>query len=168
MAFVQTGFWYPAYISDHKPLDQHAPSLEKQEVESTGRGKNGFVILAMLAVAGIIVLGIVAAVPDGHNGGPIVTGPGFNLSGVDPVNSTIPAKYQATPEPVRVGVAVSDTLIPGPKGEMQAGPRTIGFAADPVVLLVLAVAILAGAAGLWSLARRRPDEPEERAEEEEK
>jgi hypothetical protein len=168
VAFVQTRFWYPAVISDHKPLDQHAPSLEKQEVESTGRGKNRFVILAMLAAAGIIVPGIVAAVPDGHDGGPIVTGPGFNLSSVDTVNSTIPAKYQATPEPVIIGVAVSDTLIPGPKGEMQAGPRTIGFAADPVVLLVLAVAILAGVSGFWYLARRRPEEPEQSTEEEEK
>jgi hypothetical protein len=137
-------------------------------VESTGRGKNGFVILALLAAAGHIVPGIVAAVPVGHDGGPIATGPDFNLSGVDLVNSTIPAKYQATPEPVRVEVTISDTLIPGPKGEMQAGPRTIGFAADPGFLLILAVAILAGAAGLWYLARRRPEEPEERAEEEEK
>jgi len=122
----------------------------------------------MLAAAGLIVPGIVAAVPWGHDGGPIATGPDFNLSHVDPANSTIPAKYQATPEPVRVGVMVSDTLIPGPKGEMQAGPRTIGFATNPVVLLVLAVAILAGAAGLWYLARMRPEEPEESAEEEEK
>ncbi len=122
----------------------------------------------MLAAAGLIVPGIVAAVPVGPDGGPIVSGPGFNLSGVDLVNSTIPAKYQATPEPVRIGVTVSGTLIPGPKGEMQAGPRTIGFAADPVVLVVLAVAILAGAAGLWYLARGRPEEPDESAGEEEK
>ena len=137
-------------------------------MESTGREKSGFIILALLAVVGLIVPGIVAAVPGGHDGGPIATGPDFNLSGVDPVNSTIPAKYQATPEPVRVEVTISDTLIPGPKGEMQAGPRTVGFAADPVTLLILAVAILAGAAGVWYLARMRPEEPGERAEEEEK
>ena len=137
-------------------------------MESTGKGKNGFVILALLAAVGLIVPGIIAAAPDGRDGRPIATGPDFNLSGVDPVNSTIPAKYQATPEPVRVEVTISDTLIPGPKGEMQAGPRTIGFAADPVVVLILAVAILAGAAGFWYLARMRPEEPEESAEEEEK
>jgi hypothetical protein len=137
-------------------------------VESTGRGKNRFIILAMPAAAGLIVRGIIATVPGGHDGGPIATGPDLNLSGVDLVNSTIPAKYQATPEPVRVGVAVSETLIPGPKGEMQAGPRTIGFAADPVLLLILAVAILAGVAGCWYLARRRPEEPEHSTEEEEK
>ena len=155
-------------FSNHKPLDQRAPSLEKQEVESTGRGKNGIIILALLAVMALIIPGIIAAAPGEHDGGPIATGPDFNQSGVNPVNSTIPVKYQATPEPVRVEVTISDTLIPGPKGEMQAGPRAIGFAADPVILLVLAVAILAGAAGVWYLARRRPEEPEENAEEEEK
>jgi hypothetical protein len=137
-------------------------------VESTGRGNHGFIILALLAAVGLIVPGIVATAPGGYDGGPIATGPGFNLSGVDPVNSTIPAKYQATPEPVRVGVTISETLIPGPKGEMQAGPRTIGFATDPVTLLVLAVAILAGVAGVWYLARSKPEEPEESAEKEEK
>jgi hypothetical protein len=122
----------------------------------------------LLAVVGLIIPGIVAAVPGGRDTGPIATGPGFNLSGVDPVNSTIPSQYQATPEPVRVEVTVSDTLIPGPKGEMQAGPRTVGFAADPVTLLILAVAILAGAVGVWYLARRKPEEHEENAEKKEK
>jgi hypothetical protein len=137
-------------------------------VGSTGRGKNKFIFLALLAAVGFIVPGIVATVPSGHDGGPIVTGPDFNLSGVDTVNSTILQKYQVTPEPVRVGVTISDTLIPGPKGEMQAGPRTIGFAADPVVLLILAVAILAMAAGVWFLARISPEDPVESDEGEEK
>jgi hypothetical protein len=136
-------------------------------VESTGTGKTRFIILTLLAAMGLIVPGIVAAVPGGHDGGPIPTGPGFNLSGVDP-NSTIPVQYQATPEPFRVEVTLSDTLIPGPKGEMQAGPRTVGFAADPVTLLFLAFVIFAGVAGFWYLARMRPEELEEGAEEEEK
>lgn len=151
-------------FSNHKPLDHRVPSLEKQEVKSTGKGKNGFVILVLLATAGFIVPGIIAVVPWGHDGGPIATGPDFNLSGVDPVNSTIPAKYQATPEPIRIEVTVSDTLIPGPKGEMQAGPRTVGFAADPVTLLILTVAILAGAAGFWYLVKRRPEETDDKDE----
>lgn len=117
---------------------------------------------------GLIVPGMVAVVPMGYSDGPIATGPDFNISGVDPGNSTIPVKYQATPEPVRVEVTISDTLIPGPKGEMQAGPRAIGFAADPVTLLILAVAILAGVAGVWYLTRMRSDESEESADVEEK
>lgn len=132
-----------------------------------GSGKNRFIILALLATMGLIVPGIIAADPGGYDSGPIPTGPDFNLNGVDP-NSTIPEKYQATPEPVRVEVTISDTLIPGPKGEMQAGPRTVGFAADPVTFLILAVAILGGVAGIWYLARMRPEEPEDCAEEEEK
>lgn len=136
-------------------------------MERTGREKSGFIILTLLAVVGLVVPGIVAAVPGGQDGGPIATGPGFNLSGVNP-NSTLPAQYQATPEPVRVGVTISDTLIPGPKGEMQAGPRTVGFAADPVTLLILAVMIFAGGAGFWYLTRMRREEREDGAEEEEK
>jgi hypothetical protein len=135
-------------------------------VRSTGRGKTGFKILSLLATVGLIVPWIIAAAPGVHDGGPIATGTDFNLSGIDPVNSTMPARYQVTPDPVRIEVTISDTLIPGPKGEMQAGPRTVGFAADPVTLLILVVAILAGAAVVWYLAGRRPEEPEERAEEE--
>jgi hypothetical protein len=133
-----------------------------------GRGKNGIIILALLATSGLFIPVIVAVAPGGPDSGLIATRPDFNLSGVDLVNSTIPAKYQATPEPVRVEVTVSDTLLPGPKGEMQAGPRAIGFVADPVALLVLAVAMLAGAAGVWYLTGRRAEEPEESAEEDEK
>ena len=151
------------------PLTSVLPVLEKQEVESTGREKTGYSLFSHCWQPwDLSFRGSSRQSPSGHDDGPIATGPDFNQSGVNPVNSTIPAKYQATPEPVRVEVTVSDTLIPGPKGEMQAGPRAIGFAADPVTLLVLAVAILAGAAGVWYLARMRPEEPEESAEEEEK
>ncbi len=124
---------------------------------------------AILFVVMVLALPFAGAViPGSPAGGPVVTDPDFNLSGSDPANGTIPARYQVTREPVHVGVSVSDTLIPGPKGEMQAGPREIGFAADPVVIIVLIVVILAGAAGVWYLVRRRPEEPEGTAEEEEK
>jgi hypothetical protein len=64
-------------------------------------------------------------------------------------------------------VEVSDTLLPGPKGEMAAGPRTIGFSADPVSLAILVVAIIAGAAGVGYLVKRKPEEEEEEEVEEE-
>lgn len=162
------GWLIPSLFFDHKLIDLPAPSLEKQEVKRMIRGKKGIIILALLAAWGLIVPGIVAAVPEGYYSGPMATGSDFNLSGVDPVNSTLPAMYQATPQRVRIEVTVAETLIPGPKGEMQAGPRTIGFAADPVGLLILAVSILAGTAGFWYLAWRKPEEPEEISEEEEK
>jgi uncharacterized membrane protein len=56
---------------------------------------------------------------------------------------------------------MSDTLLPAPKGEMEAGPRTIGFSFDPVFLVIVIIAIVAGAAGVWYLMKRKPDEHDE-------
>ena len=72
----------------------------------------------------LLFRGIIAAVPGGHNGGPIATGPDFNLSGVDWVNSTIPAESTRPHRNLSVSRSRYPTpLIPGPKGEMQAGPQ---------------------------------------------
>jgi hypothetical protein len=141
--------------------------LKQQVVEGMGNHNYGLVILAVLA-AGFLMPGTGAVFPGGHETGPIVTAPNLNVSGIDGANSTIPAGFQTHPVPVRVEVTISETLIPGPKGEMQAGPRTIGFSADPILIAILAVAIITGAAGVWYLARRRPEEPDKIAEEEEK
>jgi hypothetical protein len=116
--------------------------------------------------AGLLIPGTGAVFPGGHEAWPIVTAPNLNVSGIDGANGTIPAGFQTLPVTIRVEVAISETLIPGPKGEMQAGPRAIGFSADPVALAILVVAILAGAAGIWYFVRRRPEEPEENTEEE--
>jgi hypothetical protein len=127
---------------------------------------NGLIIFALLAAAGCPAIVTAVMFPGGHEAGPIVTEPNLTISGTDFKNSTIPAKYQASPIPVRVEVTISDTLIPGPKGEMEAGPRTIGFSADPVSLLFLVVLIIAGAAGVWYLVKRKPSEAEEEKDEE--
>ncbi|WP_292348810.1 MULTISPECIES: hypothetical protein [unclassified Methanoregula] len=42
---------------------------------------------------------------------------------------------------------------------MAAGPRTIGFAADPGSLLVIILGIIAVSAGVLYLKKRRPEEP---------
>jgi hypothetical protein len=102
-----------------------------------------------------------AVLPGAHENWPVRTEPDFNLSGNDSANSTIPAMYKVAPESVRVEVMISDTLIPGPKGEMQTGPREI----DPTMLLILVVAIIAASAGMWYLTKRRPQEPEGEDEE---
>ena len=73
----------------------------------------------------------------------------------------MPAKYQTSPVPIHIEVTISETLIPGPKGEMAAGPRTIGFSADPLLLAVLVVAVVAIAAGIWYAVRRKPEEPDD-------
>jgi hypothetical protein len=51
------------------------------------------------------------------------------------------------------------------KGEMAAGPRTIGISAGPVSLAILIVAIITGAAGVGYLVRRKPEETEDEEEE---
>ena len=103
-----------------------------------------------------------AAVPaDTRQAGPIVTGPDLNITGVDGTNHSIPSRYGIPPTLIDFKVEISETSLPGPKGEMAAGPRTIGFSADPVSLVILVVAIVAGAAGVGYLAKRRPEEPED-------
>ena len=99
-----------------------------------------------------------AVVPaDMRQAGPIVTGTEINVTGVDIVNQTIPPRYAIQPTPVNIEVKVSDTLFPGPKGEMAAGPRTIGL----LSLLILVIAIITASAGIWYLAKKKPDEAEE-------
>ena len=135
-------------------------------MDNRGKYTNGLIILAVLVIAGLLVPGTGAVFPGGHGAWPIVTAPDLNTSGTDGANSTIPAKYQTSPVPLRIEVIISETLIPGPKGEMQAGPRSIGFAADPVSLLILVVLIIAGAAGGWYLVRGKSGEAEDEDDEE--
>jgi len=107
-----------------------------------------------------------AVVPDNtRQAGPIVTSPDLNMTGTDIANHSIPSRYGISPSPVEVKVQISDTSLPGPKGEMAAGPRTIGFTTDPISLAILVVVIVAGATGVWYLVKRKPEEPEEDNEE---
>jgi hypothetical protein len=107
-----------------------------------------------------------AVVPDEtRQAWPIVTSPELNVTGADIANHSIPARYGIRPTLIDVKVGISDTSLPGPKGEMAAGPRTIGFTADPVALAILAVAIIGGAAGAGYLVKRKPEEVEEKGDE---
>jgi hypothetical protein len=110
-----------------------------------------FVSLAMM-LAGPVTS---AAVPgDNRLSGPIVTGPELNVTGVDIANLSIPTM---TPTIIRVEVAISDTPLPAQKGEMAAGPRSIGL----VPLAVLVLGMVAVAAGMWYIVKRKPDEDTE-------
>lgn len=93
--------------------------------------------------------------PGGKDAWPVATEPDLNLTGVNLTNLTVPAQYQATAAPVRLEVTVPDTVIPGPKGEMQAGPRAIGISGDPVAFILAATVILVLAAGIRHLARKK-------------
>jgi hypothetical protein len=107
-----------------------------------------------------------AAGPDNaRQAGPFGTSPGLNVTGAGIANHTIPARYGISPTPIDIRVELSATALPGPKGEMAAGPRTIGFAIDPIPLAILVAAIIAGAAGVWYLVKERPErEAEEEVE----
>lgn len=103
-----------------------------------------------------------AAVPeDTRQAWPIVTSPELNATGINITNHSIPSRYGISPTLIDVRVEVSDTSLPGPKGEMAAGPRTIGFTTDPISLAILIAAIIAGAAGVGYLVKRKPDEKAE-------
>jgi len=108
----------------------------------------------------LVVPVISAAGPDDNlKAGPFTTSRELNLTAI--ANQTMPSPNTVTPTPIHVEVRVSDTLLPAPKGEMAAGPRTIGFSFDPVVLTIVFIAIVAVAAGAWYAMKRKPDEKDE-------
>lgn len=102
-----------------------------------------------------------AAPPDTRQIWPIITSPELNVTGADISNHTIPIRYGISPAQADFKVEISATSLPGPKGEMAAGPRSIGFSADPLSLAILIVAVLVVATGTWYMARRKPEEPGE-------
>lgn len=93
------------------------------------------------------------------NSGQGINGTEFDARGIDLANNSIPHQYGVTPARVDIKVEVSGTSFPGPKGEMAAGPRTIGFTADPGSLLVILLGIIGVSAGFLYLIKRRPEEP---------
>jgi hypothetical protein len=121
-----------------------------------------FIIAVLVVITGFCIPSVSAAVPyDGRQAGPIVTSPDLNMTGVNISNHSIPLQYGITPTMIDVKVGISETSLPGPKGEMATGPRSIGFTAEPVALVILVVAILAGAAGTWYFIKRRPEKTDE-------
>ena len=65
------------------------------------------------------------------------------------------------PSLINVNIAISDTFLPGHKGEMAAGPRSTGISAEPLSLAIQVIAIVTVTVGMWYLMRRKPDEPDE-------
>jgi hypothetical protein len=124
-----------------------------------------FIIAVLVVIPGFCIPSVSAAIPyDGRQTGPIVTSPDLNMTGVNISNHSIPSRYGITPTMIDVRVGISETSLPGPKGEMATGPRSIGFTAEPIPLAILVVAIIAMAAGAWYFVKRRPDETEENNE----
>ena len=95
------------------------------------------------------------------------TGAYITPAALNVTNGTIPdpsvlQKYQETIEPVRVRAELNETSLPGPKGEMASGPRTIGFAVDPVMTLgILLVIAVIGTGIMYYLKRVRRNNDQE-------
>ncbi|OPX62054.1 MAG: hypothetical protein A4E34_00263 [Methanoregula sp. PtaU1.Bin006] len=121
----------------------------------------------MRGYAGVVFILVLLVLPCAYAADPAVTGKSgqgingteFDARGIDIANNSILHQYVVTPTLVDIRVEVSGTSFPGPKGEMAAGPRTIGFAADPGSLLVIILGIIAVSAGVLYLKKRRPEEP---------
>lgn len=120
----------------------------------------------MREAAGVLFILIILVFPFADAGEPAVAGESsrgiagreFNVTGVDIANGTLPSGYALTPTLIEVRAEVSGTSLPGPKGEMAAGPRSIGFTADPVSLLIVLGGFIAITAGFLSVIRRKPED----------
>ena len=116
-------------------------------------------ILVSLAVLWLAVPLTSAAVMGNNSPVPQYgTGPNLNVTGAAIANHSMPAQYAITPTPIRIEVGISETLLPAPKGEMAAGPLSIGFSFEPVTLVVLVLVVAAVSAGMWYMIRQKPDE----------
>jgi branched-subunit amino acid ABC-type transport system permease component len=124
--------------------------------------KEVFLILVSLVILFLAVPAIGAAVPgNNQQAGPVYTTPELNLTNATIANHTVLEKYAITPTPIRIEIRVSETLLPAPKGEMAAGPRSIGFSIDPVSLAIIIIVVAVLAAGIWYMVKRKPVEKNE-------
>jgi len=115
------------------------------------------VVLCSLAVIGLYLPLTSAAVPasEGQAHALAVT-TNLNVTNASFANATIPAQYQVTPALIRVGISTNDTALTGPKGEMVAVPRTIGFSISPEMLAIVIIVIAAiGLGAGYSLKRKQ-------------
>lgn len=152
----RAGWRSPERFFNHKTFGEAPSSLIQREMFKMENHKTGLIVLILLAVT---AFGNGAASPD-NRPGPVVTSPDLNSNGTDIANLTVPAEFRANPQPVRLEVTVPDTFIPGPKGEMQAGPRSIGFTVTPILFLITALAAILLVAGSWLVLKRKSAEGE--------
>jgi hypothetical protein len=94
--------------------------------------------------------------------------PGFaeawdlNVTNVSLPNETIISNYPITPTPIKIGIMYEGTGAEA-KGEMAAGPRTIGVSLSPmafVVVLITIVAVVSCSGYLMWRKRQEKDENE--------
>lgn len=112
-------------------------------------------ILCLCILLGLVIPAAAAAAAEDTRA--IVTVQELNVTNASLANATIPAQYQATPTLLEVGISSTGSLPEGPKGEMSAGPRTIGFSTTPEMIAVIIVVIAAIGIGAWYLMKRSRD-----------
>ena len=121
-----------------------------------------FFILLSLAVLVLAAPFAGAIVPGNTTPGSLPgTGPDLNVTTGSSANHTLPAQYAIKLAPIRLEVRISETALPAAKGEMAAGPRSIGFSFEPVTLVVLVLVAAAVSTGTWYIIRRKPGENDE-------
>ena len=110
--------------------------------------------VAILLIASIVAAGIF--VPAVHAVDPgddlwirnLVTVPDLNVTNGSFLNSSVPVKFQNTPEPITIfRFELNQTSLPGPR-YMVFGPSTIGLSLDPVLLEGL-IAVVVTAVACW-------------------
>jgi hypothetical protein len=118
-------------------------------------------VLAICLLAGLCLPTAGAADPSAQETGPVVTVQELNVTNASLANATIPDQYLVTPTPLEIGVSTSDTNLGGPKGEMSAVPRTIGFSITPELIAVIVIVILVLGAGAWYLLKQKRETKKE-------
>ena len=121
------------------------------------------VSLLILSLAVVPLLIPVTGAAAAESGGQLYvlpTVPDLAVTNVSLANHTIPSRFQAEPTMIDVRIGVSETSLPAPKGEMAQGPRTIGFTTTPasLAIVIIAVVVVTGAVGAYSVFRRKKDE----------
>ena len=121
------------------------------------------ILLCSCAILGLCMPAASAAVPaEGGQGQALVTSTELNVTNASPANATIPAQYQVTPTLLQIGVSTNDSSLDGPKGEMAAVPRTIGFSTTPETLVIVIIGIAAiGLGARYSLKRKQNGDKKE-------
>ena len=125
------------------------------------KSKPAFLVLVLcsLVVFGFCMPATSAVVPAGdRQAHPLVTTGDLNVTNVSLANATFPAKYQVTPSLIQVGISTDDSALDGPKGEMAAVPRTIGFSTSPESLVIVIIVIVAIGLGAWYVLKQKQDE----------
>lgn len=113
------------------------------------------IIASCLALMFIVPATPAAGNDDRERMNALVSGPDINITSDSLANRTIPDRYQKGPEPLNVQIELKETAFPAPKGEMELGPRKIGFSINPVYLAIILIAVCAVGTGAWFIMKKK-------------